>query len=284
MKLAVSNIAWNPDETESAYRILADHGIHGIEAAPGILFPDCSTPLNPPAASVRHAAEQARAFGHRLVSLQAVHFGLAGASLFGASEQRSAFVGALRQAVELAAALSIGNIVLGSPRNRVRPPEIDPEMSFAVAAEALSPLAEHARACGVTIALEANPERYGTNFMTNFDDALKLCRLIGDAAFGVNYDFGERVINGLTEELPLDVARSRDVLRHVQISAPDLLPPRDCDAFLPALFDALEKVGYLHWTSVEMRRSPDAPLQALEAVIREVSRISTMPVIPDGSA
>src|SRR4051812_6774409 len=107
MKLAVSNIAWASDEAEAAYRILADQGVHGIEVAPGILFPDCPTPLAPPAASVREAVRQAQAFGHRFVSLQAVHFGLADAALFGTPEQRDCFVGALRQAVDLAAALSI---------------------------------------------------------------------------------------------------------------------------------------------------------------------------------
>jgi sugar phosphate isomerase/epimerase len=274
MKLAISNIAWNAGEAEAAYRILADHGVRGIEVAPGILFPDCPTPLDPPPAAIRAAIRRAESFGLCFASMQSVHFGLADAALFGTAEQSARFVAALRQAIGLAAALAIPNIVLGSPRNRVRPDALEPDRALAIAAETLAPLGDAARRRGVTIAIEANPARYGTNFVTHFDEAVALCRRIGDPAFGVNYDLGERLINGRADQIASDIAGAGTMIAHVQVSAPDLAPPLESLGRLPGLFAALRKGAYGRWTSVEMRRSPERALCALETVAREVTRLA----------
>lgn len=275
MKLGISNIAWSAAEAPEAYRVLAERGVHGIEAAPGILFPDSEDPLKPSPNALKSALDRAQAFGHRFVSMQAVHFGRSDVALFGTQEERHCFLQSLRDAIDLAAELSIGNIVLGSPRNRVRPESMTADEALLSATAALQSLGDHAACQNVSIALEANPRRYGTNFLTHFEEACRLSALIAHPAIGVNFDLGERLINRQTADIGTDMDRSAGMLKHVQISAPDLLPPLDNLDLIKQLGKEQRRTGFPHWTTVEMRRTSSHAIEnmakVLDAVVAAIS-------------
>lgn len=265
MKLAVSNIAWASPETAMIYRLLQRLDVTALEAAPGILFPEASDPLAPPASAIVEAHALARSHGLRFVSLQAVHFGRDRDQLFGDRVARQSFIAAIAAAIRLAAELGVGNIVLGSPRSRIRPDAMSVAAAFEIAADALRPLGDVARAHGVTISIEANPSIYGGNFVTHLADAVSLCDRIGHPAFGVNLDLGERIINTDTS-----AAAAAPLVTHMQISAPHLAPPLGMHDVVSGLLAMLDRAGFEGWTSIEMRRADDSGA-ALERVIGEAA-------------
>lgn len=263
MKLAVSNIAWAAAETPAAYELLQRCGIDALEIAPGILFPDAPDPLTPPRAAVAEACALAATCGLRFVSMQAVHFGRAGDGLFGDSDAQRSFVAAISAAIRLSGELGVGNIVLGSPRSRIRPYAMPQEDALTVAADALRPLGDSAHAHGVTISIEANPAIYGGNFVTHLAEAVLLRDRIGHPAFGVNLDLGERIANSDT-----GLGAAAPAVTHVQISAPQLDPPLGEQDLVAGALGELQRAGFGGWTSIEMRRA-DNPFVVLEKVIGE---------------
>lgn len=47
MKLAVSNIAWTPEERRDVYDVMAETGVTGLEIAPGLFFHAAEDPFSP---------------------------------------------------------------------------------------------------------------------------------------------------------------------------------------------------------------------------------------------
>ena len=253
MRAAISNIAWSPEQAPEIYALLAKLGIHGIEVAPGLLFAGHAKPLDPGEAALAEALRDAGRFGHRFVSMQSLHFGVAGAALFGDDDERSRFLGAIGSAIDLAAALGIGNLVLGSPRNRAYPDGMTAEEALESGAGYLRALGDRAASARVSLAIEPNPARYGTNFVTTLDEAIELAERVAHPAIGVNFDLGERLVNDGAANVAADVLRAGKLIKHVHVSAPDLLPPADLGETLTTLTGALSRVGYDRWVSIEMR-------------------------------
>ncbi len=267
MKLAVSNIAWLPADTPDRYAQLAAAGVEGIEAAPGVLFPEAERPLRPRSTAIAAARAAAAVHGLRFASLQSVHFGLSEAQLFGPPPARAIFIDALTDAVDLAAALGMAAIVIGSPRARIRPEGMSETAAFDSAAEGLRPVAERAAQAGVRLAFEANPALYGGNFVTHFADALRLCQQVDHPGFGINLDLGERLAN----DGAIDLDEAARWLAHVQVSAPELAPPLGQAAAVGELAAKLRGVRYDGWVSLEMRRPAIDAGAVLLAAVKEVA-------------
>jgi hypothetical protein len=47
MQLAISNIAWSPEDTDAVYEVLSEIGVGGLEIAPGVLFAAEPDPFDP---------------------------------------------------------------------------------------------------------------------------------------------------------------------------------------------------------------------------------------------
>jgi sugar phosphate isomerase/epimerase len=267
MILAVSNIAWTSAEAASVYRLLARLGVAALEAAPGVLFPAEPNPLVPSPAAIRSAIRQADDFGLRFVSMQAVHFGRTDDQLFGDAAARAGFVTAVEAAIRLSAELGIGNIVLGSPRNRIVPFGMTLDEAMDMAAAVLSPVGDLAVAHGVVLSVEPNPLIYGGNFITDLPGALAFHRHVAHAGFGLNLDLGERICNAPDDDAA-GLAAAAHAVTHMQISAPSLAPPLGIEARIAAAVTALAAAGYDRSISIEMRRSDD-PLDVIARVVSE---------------
>lgn len=75
MRLAVSNIAWLPDEAMDAYAIMANAGCGGLEIAPGLAFSGESDPFAPSNEAIARIRRDIGQFGLELVSMQSLLFG-----------------------------------------------------------------------------------------------------------------------------------------------------------------------------------------------------------------
>lgn len=264
MKLAVSNIAWVPDELPAALDLMEAYGACGLEIAPGIAFAGEDDPFVPSEAAVSALNDALAWRGIRLVSMQSLLFGVEGAMLFGDAEGEAAFRRGMMRAITLAGRLGIANLVMGSPRNRRFPEDMAAEQVEAHARAVFSDLGKAARANGTVIAMETNPAVYGTNLFTTTLETARFVAALDHPGVTLNLDLGSLALNDEFGDLDevLDIAGTH--VSHVHVSEPHLAPaPSDPDK-LATVARALADRNYERWISIEMRRADADPLRTVE--------------------
>lgn len=263
MKLAVSNLAWKPNERLEAYKILAHHNIHGLEMAPGLFLSEASDCFEPTTTELKLAVDEIEDYGLKLVSMQSLLFGVQGAALFAGPDSLGRFVAGMKRAIVLAGRLSIPNMVFGSPKQRVIPDDMTTEKATEHAATVFRELGEHARAAGTTLLMEFNPPDYGTNFLNTFRQALDFVKVVNHDALKLVLDIGAMHMNDDFLSIRSAVEEGRHFISHVHMSEPHLVPApaREDDAV--KIFSALSACEYPHWVSIEMLRPKVGALDTL---------------------
>jgi sugar phosphate isomerase/epimerase len=257
LNLAMSNIAWAPEERLAAYAILADAGFTGLEIAPGLFFHAAADPFLPDTAVADAALAEIADAGLALVSMQSLLFGVSGAGLFEGLGPRGAFEAGMHRAIALAGRFGIPNLVFGSPLQRRVPEGLAMADALEHAAALFRRLGDAAQAAGTRIAIEANPAAYGTNFCNTLDEALAFVSLTDHPAIVPHLDLGAMHINGDFAGVPARLPALAPRLGHVHVSEPDLAPaPADPAALVPVLQE-LRRAGYPHAVSIEMKRAPE---------------------------
>jgi sugar phosphate isomerase/epimerase len=248
LRLAVSNIAWNPEEDESIGLLLRAEGVSGIEVAP------TKWRANPLEASAREIAEYRRVWadrGLRIVSLQSLLFGRPELQLFG--DTRAALADVLLRVIDLGAELGAHALVFGSPRNRIRG-AISPVDAMSNAVDFFRPIGDHASAQNVTLCIEANPPEYGCDFVTTTAEAIMLCDAINNRGIGVNGDLGGMTMSG--DEPTATIAAADGLLGHFHASEPNLAE-LGAESDHETAGEALRAISYERWISIEMRGATD---------------------------
>ena len=269
--LAMSNIAWTPEERLDAYRLMANAGLTGLEIAPGLFFHAAADPFAPDAASASQAVREAEAFGLSIVSMQSLLFGVEGAGLFDGSEARARLTIGLTRAIDLAGRFGIPNLVFGSPLQRLVPEGMAMDRALEEATGVLRALGDHAARADTKIAIEANPAAYGTNVLTRLDEAAAFGEQVDHPAITAILDLGAMHMNGEFDSVPDRVPALIERLSHVHVSEPGLAPaPADAEALAPVL-KALERAGYEQAVSIEMKR-PETGLAEVEAAIARLAK------------
>lgn len=280
MRLAVSNIAWRATERDEAHAVLAELGVPGLEIAPGLAFADEPDPFEPSDAAIRAWRTDLERHGLSIVSMQSLLFGVSDAALFGSDAQRTAFETGVGRAIDLAGRVGCPNLVLGSPTARRIPDDMAQAEARRIAKETLRRLGDRCLASGATLALEPNPELYGTNFLNTFAETIALARALDHPAITVNFDIGALILNGETEaamaSLPVDGAR----LSHVHVSEPHLAPAPAAVERLAPVLSALDQAGYQGWTSIEMRSGETGNIERLRTSVLSTQAASTLTAGP----
>jgi sugar phosphate isomerase/epimerase len=265
--LAISNIAWRPQEREAVYAMLADTGVRGLEIAPGQAFANEPDPVAPSAGAIAALLRETGRRNLKLVSMQSLLFGLNEARLFGAEAQRERFEVGLARAVTLAGQLAIPNLVMGSPLNRVIPQAMSRAKAEDIALGVFRRIGDLCFKVKAKLALEPNPAAYGTNFLTTIGETLTFVRRLDHPAVGVNFDIGALHMNGERDSGAEWFAKAAAFVSHVHISEPNLAPaPRD-EAELEGLARAILAQAYEGWFSIEMRAVGDENLTCVREAV-----------------
>lgn len=259
MDLAISNIAWSPEDDDIVYDFLQRQGIHGLEIAPSRIFPD--TPYSHLKEAEQTALSLRDRFGLQIVSMQSIWYGKS-QSIFGSKEERAELYSYTQQAVDFASAIGCRNLVFGCPKNRIYQNENQIDM----AVEFFGRLGECAARAGAVIAIEANPTIYGTNFLNTTEQALAFLKNFSGKGIGLNYDFGTVLQNQENLLKPENFV----YVNHVHISEPFLnkICFTDRHAELAKL---LSRVEYNKYVSVEMKNPGDLP--AVMSCVKEFQRV-----------
>lgn len=270
MIFAISNIAWPFPQRLAAYGALREAGFTGLEIAPGLLFGEVAAHGLPSEEVLEARLSEISAYGLGLVSMQSLLFGVEGAALFGSSAEVTRLEDGLRRAVRLAGRLGIGNLVFGSPRQRIIPEGMSPAAVAQRVAEVFGPLGDLAMDHGTLIALEPNPAPYGTNFMTTFEETLAVVDRLDHPGISVNFDTGALHMTGAYDRVEEAVAAGRHRISHVHVSCPFLEPaPASAEEAL-VLLRALAGVGYQRAVSIEMKAVAGDEVPAVAAAARRL--------------
>ena len=235
----------------------------GLEIAPGLLFATASDPFDPPPAVLDCASRKASAAGLTLCSMQSLLFGVKGAALFGSEVERDTFEAGILRAIRLASRLGVPNLVVGSPHNRVVPPGMGTDEAGVRGVDVFRRLGDMAAKHGCVLAMEPNPEVYGTNFLNTLTETDAFVRRVAHPAVTVNFDVGALHANCEFDAMRrlLDLSLSR--VSHVHLSEPGLAAfPKD-EETATTLFADLRSVGWTGWVSIEMRADSIKPLEEL---------------------
>lgn len=251
-RLSVSTIAW-PDAWDAAfYNILAARNVSLIDIAPTMISKDWEA-LTP------QRLDDFKSFvagqGFAIAGMQSLFFNLPEARLFGTEQQRQNFIGHLDRLADIANRLGATCLVLGSPPNRNRG-----ELGLAEActrfADYLHPTLERYRDAGLVLCLEANPEPYGSDFMTDYEQAAALVRQINLPSFRINFDTGCCVLGGGNPAQVIDACA--ELFGHVHVSEPHLKDLAASNAVPHAeVAEALARNGYQGVACLEMRCGAD---------------------------
>lgn len=257
MRVAASNIAWEPADDAAVARALLSRGVSFVEVAPTKRWPDLRGVT---VAEAREYGAYWAGLGLPVRSTQSLLFGRPELRLFGGATERRTLVEHLCHVVELGAAMGAVAQVFGSPRNRRRE-QLPASDALVVAAEAFSEVGRRAVDAGTCVCLEANPERYGADFLTTAAEAAALVAMVDSPGVRLHLDTACMALAG--DDAVAEVRSGAPLLRHVHLSEPDLGPVGDPRPAHTELAAALREVGYAGLVSVEMRPASGDPVAAL---------------------
>lgn len=274
MRLAISNIAWEPAQDEEIAGLLKRYDVDAIDIAPGKYFPDPINASDLDVSRVRHWWEDR---GIEITGMQSLLFGTVGLNLFGTPTVQQAMLAHLAAVCRIASGLGATRLVFGSPRNRDRG-ELNDEQALQLAVPFFRQLGDIARSQGVFICLEPNPACYGANFMTDSAATAHVVEAVAHPSIRMQLDTGALVING---EDPAEVLRESGMLiGHVHASEPDMVTLGDSQMDHRPAADALRHYLPGHVVSIEMLASKQeahevAIERALQVAIRNYRENAT---------
>lgn len=257
MKLAASQIAYQPQDEKKALDILKAQGFCALEIAPTRIEE------NEPYSKLEKAEDFAKQiklqYGFYICSMQSIWYGKEG-NMFG--QEKEQLLQYTKKAIIYAKTVGCKNLVFGCPKNRVLPKgkSQDDALDF------FKTLGDFAHLNGTVLALEANPKIYGTNFINTTKQAFGMAQKVASPGFKVNLDLGTMLENG---EDAKDLCGHVGQINHVHVSEPMLKTVKKHHLH-KELAAVLQKENYKGCVSVEMKAQPLDVLAEVAAYVGEV--------------
>lgn len=262
MKLSISNIAWTVEHDTEMYQFLKKSGFQGLEIAPTRIFQE--TPYDKIPEAKAWADELKEKYGLEVPSMQSIWYGHQ-EKIFGSEEDRRVLVDYTKKAIDFAEAIGCKNLVFGNPKNRDTD---DVPGNYPTAIDFFREIGDYALEHHATIAIEANPVIYNTNFLNTTEQAVEMVYRCGSEGVKVNVDLGTIIYN---EEDICYLKQIPEYINHVHISEPglDLIERRDLHN---ELFKVLHDIGYDRYVSIEMGNKGE--LDTIKNIINYIYGVS----------
>lgn len=221
MPLALTNLAWNPQDDAEVARLLHQHGVAAIDIAPTKYFAD---PLRAMPAEVRRVRQWWADQGIAISGMQSLLHGAQGLNLFGTPVVQQRMLDHLRAVCDIAAGLGASRLVFGSPANRDRSGLSDAQAQ-AMALDFFGRLGDVAAAAGVQIGIEAVATRYRSNFLIDTASTLAMVQTLAHPALAITLDTANLHLNA--ESIDAVLPAHAACIGPIHASEPDLVPLGD---------------------------------------------------------
>lgn len=208
-RMVVSNLCWKDEK--QALAILNRYNVTHVELA---LTKYSSWD------DINIEAIKQRFKGFNIYSLQALLYG----KTFNVFLDPELFIDHFRMLAIISKELGVKRLVFGSPINRQLPHYMcteDAKTKFINVFREIATLFPD----DIIVCIEHNAIMYGCNFITTFDEAVNIVKLIDRKNIKVNYDTGNAMMMNET----CDLKTNQDYIGHVQVSAPELKSIKNLD-------------------------------------------------------
>lgn len=247
MKLAVSNIAWEPVELSEHLRLLRDLGCDGVELAPSAIW---SEPVDASVEERRRLKDLIHRHGLEVVGFHALTYSRPDLQLFAGRAGLENTMVYLKQLARLCGDVGGRILVFGSPKSRKRGNQ-DLGAAIALAAEGFADVAREAERHEVTICIEPLPPAE-TDFIRCSEEGMELVSLVGHLNFGLHLD--AKAMVEANENFEQVFERYGKEIKHFHVGDSGLAPPGSTGIDHLRIGRALKRSEYDGYVSIEMRR------------------------------
>ena len=259
MKLSASNIAWEAKDDNNIFQKMKDLSFSGLEIAPTRIIQEAPYENIPQAKTFAEQIKQNYKF--TIPSMQSIWYGITD-RVFGTEAERARLIAYTKKAIDFAEAIGCRNLVFGCPRNRAIPESTDNQETNNkttvnkannqedirnIAVSFFRELGDYAYKHNTTIAMEANPPIYHTNYINTTQEAIELIQAVSSEGFRLNLDTGTMIENGEAVSI---LHGAEHLISHVHISEPGLTPIRE-RTLHKELAAFLRSVSYQGFVSIE---------------------------------
>lgn len=268
MKLAVSNIAWQPEEEELIAKELQKMGVKFVEIAPTKVWDD------PRKVSVEQINEYLAFWAKydiEVIAFQSMLFPRPDLKIFDSQENQKETLEYLNDYVLLAEKMGVEIMVFGSPKNRQRSnmPERD---ASSIAKTFFTQIANYAQDHNVRFCIEPNAPQYNCDFITTANEGIVFVQNINMPGIRLHLDTACMTLAG--DDISKSINDATLMLSHFHISAPMLGPVEDNGEVRHDLAgEALRKIKYNGFVSIEMRPGEDgANIERVRTAVRTAKK------------
>ena len=260
MKLSVSNIAWEAKDDIIIFQKMKDLGFSGLEIAPTRIIQEA--PYDHTQEAVTFAKTIEENYGFTIPSMQSIWYGIQD-KVFGTEAERARLITYTKKAVDFAEAIGCTNLVFGCPQNRAIPESTNSKSTDIksdnqkagthkteiqnTAVSFFRELGDYAHKHHTTIAMEANPPIYHTNYINTTEEAIHLIQTVNSEGFKLNLDVGTMIENNEAISVLHGAAH---LINHVHISEPGLTQIKE-RSLHKKLADFLCAASYPGYVSIE---------------------------------
>jgi len=248
MKLAVSNIAWHPQEEQEIAELLQKMGVKYLEIAPTKM---ATIPIDLSPDQITDYIKFWEGFGIKIVAFQSMLFNRPDLSIFTSSELRNETLNYLTEFIKLGKKFDISAMVFGSPKNR-QIGDLSKDTADRLAIEFFNSIGDEAKHADLYFCIEPNAPQYGCDYIINTAEGFELVTKINNPAVGLHLDTGCMSLAG--DNFNDSILKSRSILKHFHISSPmlDQVEQRP-DVDHEEAADALRSIDYEGYVSIEMK-------------------------------
>lgn len=259
MKFCISNLAWNHNEESKILNLIKDK-IKFLEYSPSLLVKDFQSKKN-----ILKIKKIWKKRNISLYSMQSILYNTKNTYIYGSKVQRKNFYNEVKKKIILAKNLDTKVIVFGSPKNKKtfgKKKVILDKLSL----EMFRKIALVSKKNKIIFCVEANPQIYGTKYLTHTIDAINLAKKINNPFFKVNLDLGTIISNN--ENIDFLLGNYLNYFGHAQISSPYLTNLLRYKKFIKIFIRKLKKYKYKKTVSIETLRNKKNNLIYINNIIK----------------
>ena len=247
MNLAISNIAWSPNENDLIFSILREKGVKGVEIAPTLFWPNPTLASRPEIEDIKTYFSKA---GFTIPAAQALLFNQPELTLFQDEDIREQTLEYIKKLSNVCAILGVSRLVFGSPKNRQKG-KLTQDQAMDIASDFFLNLACYISPMGMILCLEPNPAEYGCDFILNTSEAVDLIQRVNHPNFQLHLDTSSVFLN---KEVPESLLPGCiPFARHCHVSEPFLGLIGEHQNDHAAIAKCLHASNYSEWISIEMK-------------------------------